>query len=332
MTNSLPPEHPFAAVIRTLGKGPQSSRSLSQAEAEAAMGAVLDDEVQPMQLGAFLMLLRVKGESGEEMAGFARAARARLQRPARLPRVDLDWPSYAGKKRRLPWYLLAAKLLSQQGYRILMHGSCVHTPGRLYAESVLDLLDLPRCNSWEEAERALDQHHFAYLPLQALSPRMEALINLRPVLGLRSPIHTLARLLNPADAPASLHGIFHPGYLQVHLSAAETLGERTLVVKGDGGEAEFMPDTVCKLRAAGLKLPSEVTLGPWMERQGRKAQVMPEPEQLVRLWEGDSEDRYAQSAVIGTAGLALLAMDRHEKPQAAFDEAARLWAQRPVLA
>ncbi|ABI57011.1 glycosyl transferase family protein [Alkalilimnicola ehrlichii MLHE-1] len=332
MTKSLPPEHPFATVIRTLGKGPQSSRSLSQEEAEAAMGAILDDAVQPMQLGAFLMLLRVKGETGEEMAGFARAARARLQRPHQPLAVDLDWPSYAGKKRRLPWYLLAAKLLSQQGYRILMHGSSVHTPGRLYAETVLDLLDLPRCNSWEEAGRALDQHHFAYLPLEVLSPRMEALINLRPVLGLRSPIHTLARLLNPANAPASLHGIFHPGYLQVHLAAAETLGEQMLVVKGDGGEAEFMPDTVCKLRTSGLPLPSEITLGPWMERQGRKGLVMPEAEQLMRVWEGDLEDRYAESAVIGTTGLALLAMNQHDKPQAAFDEAARLWARRPVPA
>ncbi|MDD1610672.1 MAG: glycosyl transferase, partial [Methylococcaceae bacterium] len=54
------PEHPFADIIRILGKGKKGSRPLTQEEAYRAMRMILADEVLPIQLGAFLMLMRVK--------------------------------------------------------------------------------------------------------------------------------------------------------------------------------------------------------------------------------------------------------------------------------
>ena len=56
-------EHPFAGYIRTLGKGKHGSRSLSQDEAHRAMQMILAGEAEPIQLGAFLMLMRVKEET-----------------------------------------------------------------------------------------------------------------------------------------------------------------------------------------------------------------------------------------------------------------------------
>ncbi|MEB2632061.1 hypothetical protein SOP94_27110, partial [Peribacillus frigoritolerans] len=127
LTLETPAEHPFAQFVRILGKGKRGARDLTRGEAREAMGMVLDDQVEDTQLGAFLMLLRHKEESAEEMAGFTEALRARLQAPAL--NVDLDWPTYAGKKRHLPWYLLAAKCLAQNGVRIFMHGGGAHTAG-----------------------------------------------------------------------------------------------------------------------------------------------------------------------------------------------------------
>ena len=106
--------------IRILGKGKRGARSLTREEAREAMGMLLDEKVEESQLGAFLMLLRHKEESPEELAGFTQAVRERLDAPAL--NVDVDWPTYAGKKRHLPWFLLAAKCLAQHGVRILMHG------------------------------------------------------------------------------------------------------------------------------------------------------------------------------------------------------------------
>src|SRR5438128_11805755 len=113
---ALPPddEHDFAPYVRTLGRGPGRSRSLTREEARAALGMVLRGEVDPHQVGAFLMLLRYRGEDPDEIAGLVEAARAALPVvTAEPPAVDLDWPSYgAGRTRGAPWFLLAALALS----------------------------------------------------------------------------------------------------------------------------------------------------------------------------------------------------------------------------
>ena len=100
LTLETPAEHPFAQFVRILGKGKRGARGLIREEAREAMGMLLDGKVEQTQLGAFLMLLRHKEESPEELAGFTEAVRQRVQAPPIA--VDLDWPSYAGKKRHLP--------------------------------------------------------------------------------------------------------------------------------------------------------------------------------------------------------------------------------------
>lgn len=81
-------EHPFASFVRILGKGQKGSRGLTQEEAYTAMGMMLDGKVEDTQLGAFLMLLRFKEETPEELAGFTLAVRERVTAPAIA--VDLD--------------------------------------------------------------------------------------------------------------------------------------------------------------------------------------------------------------------------------------------------
>lgn len=73
MTNII--EHPFAQYIRILGKGKTGSRSLNQQEAFDAFSMILNQQVEDVQLGAFLMLLRVKEESVDELIGFVQATR-----------------------------------------------------------------------------------------------------------------------------------------------------------------------------------------------------------------------------------------------------------------
>ena len=110
----------LADHVRMLGRGPGRSRSLTQDEAADAMTLMLSDDAAPEAVGALLMLLRMKGETAEEIAGFAEAARRAA--PA-LPAVDLDWPSYAaGRTRGAPWFLLSARLIARSGRRVLLHG------------------------------------------------------------------------------------------------------------------------------------------------------------------------------------------------------------------
>ncbi len=231
--------HPFAQYVRILGRGKSFQRGFTEEEAETAMGMILDGAVEPEQLGAFLMLLRVKEETPEEVAGFVRAAKSRFSLPDPKPRVDLDWSSYAGKRRQLPWFLLSALVLAANGVRIFMHGTEGHTPGRVYTRETLEALVLPVAGSLAEAGEQIDRSGFAYLPLAALSPKFHEIIELRPLLGLRSPVHTVARMLNPFDAPYLLQGVFHPGFNVIHQGAAALLGQPHMAVfRGEGGEIE----------------------------------------------------------------------------------------------
>ena len=133
--------HPFAEYVKILGRGKNGSRSLSFAEAKASMAMILNDETEELQLGAFLMLLRVKEESPEEMAGFVAACREAINTPK--IQVDIDWSSYAGKRRHLPWFILSALAMAQSGIRIFIHGATGHTPDRVYTEHVFEQLILP---------------------------------------------------------------------------------------------------------------------------------------------------------------------------------------------
>ena len=322
-----PAEHPFAQFVRILGKGKRGARSLTREEAAQAMGMLLDGEAEDTQLGAFLMLLRHKEESAEELAGFADAVRARLQAPAL--QVDLDWPSYAGKKRHLPWFLLAAKALADSGVRIFMHGGGAHTAGRLYSEQLLELLDISLCRDWSQAAAALDQRQLAFMPLDDWMPGLQRMIDLRNVLGLRSPIHSLTRTLNPLQARCGLQSIFHPGYQAVHRDASHLLGDRVIVIKGEGGEIEINPDSPCQLLGTSDEgcwedeWPAAFT-----QRHVKPAQL--EAETLLAVWQGHETCEYGLQAVISTIALAFcgLGLSRQE----AFSRAQEIWAGRTVSA
>lgn len=317
------PEHPFAQFVRILGKGKRGARNLTREEAREAMGMLLDGQAEESQLGAFLMLLRHKEESAEEMAGFAEAVRARLQAPT-IP-VDLDWPSYAGKKRHLPWFLLAAKALANSGIRILLHGGGPHTAGRLYSEQLLEALDIPLCRNWGSVEQALAEQHLAFIPLGDWMPQLQRMIDLRNILGLRSPIHSLTRILNPLGARCGLQSIFHPGYQAVHREASQLLGDNAIVIKGEGGEIEINPDATSHLygTANGENWDEE---WPTLSAQRHVKPESLEPAHLAAFWRGSIEDAYGQFAVISTMALALRALGRSR--EAAFDEAKRCWHTR----
>ncbi|SET88097.1 glycosyl transferase family protein [Pseudomonas graminis] len=323
LVTETPAEHPFAPFVRILGKGKRGARNMTRTEAREAMGMVLDEKVEDTQLGAFLMLLRHKEESPDELAGFTEAVRERLHAPELT--VDIDWPTYAGKKRHLPWYLLAAKCLAQNGVRVLMHGGGAHTAGRLYSEQLLGLLEIPLCRNWQAVGEALEQHNIAFFPLGDWAPQLQRMIDLRNTLGLRSPIHSLARILNPLGARCGLQSIFHPGYQGVHRDASSLLGDHAIVIKGDGGEVEINPDTISHLYGTTDGQPWDEEWPALSDRRHVKPATL-DPHHLVAIWKGDIEDSYPQLALIATMALALrgLGLTRAE----AFAQAEQYWANR----
>jgi anthranilate phosphoribosyltransferase len=275
---------------------------------------VLRGEADPHQVGAFLMLLRFRGEDAGEITGMVEAAADTLQP---IPRVDLDWPSYgAGRTRGAPWFLLSALALARAGAKVLMHGSNEYSAG-ISVESGLRAL------------AGVNLDRFEYVPLATLSPALNDLLLMRRLFGLRSPVNTVARLLNPGGAAAGVDGVFHPPYLAVHLGVAELLARpRLFVLKGGGGEAERVP-----LKSAtgwlwdAAKGRTEVEL-PARHGLAALTPATDTPELLAAVWRGDVSPATAVATVTATIVLGLLALGWSADVEAADRDAERIWRDR----
>ncbi len=320
-------EHPFAQYVRILGKGKTGSRALTLDEAYTAMRMILAGETEAVQLGAFLMLLRVKEESSEELAGFVKAARDHINAPSSLS-VDLDWSSYAGKKKQLPWFLLSCFLLADNGIRIYMHGAAGHTQGRLYTEQALQQLNIATASNWQQVEQQLDKTNFSFMPLANLCPQLNDIILLRDQLGLRSPVHTLSRLLNPLAAKHSMQSIFHPSYADSHQEAAILLGqENAAVFKGEGGEIERKPEATCLVKSVINGQTEEETWAKFVDGRQTQAETL-DMQHLADTWRGNTEDNYGYQATIGTAAIALKLLNKASNQDEAIALAESFWQQR----
>ncbi|HYZ31311.1 MAG TPA: hypothetical protein VE684_03395, partial [Crenalkalicoccus sp.] len=158
----------------------------------------------------------------------------------------------------------------------------------------------------------------------ALGPGIARLLGLRALLGLRSPMNTVARLLDPFDARAGVDGVFHPPYIGLHLAAAERLGRRRLlVVKGGGGEAERSP---LKPQVAHL----------WDRAAGRTEMALPATlpggsaaaEDPEAVWHGRAEGGAGHATVLATIALGLLALGAAASPAEADSQARAVWQAR----
>lgn len=324
-------EHPFAQYVRILGKGRKGTRSLTYEEALAAMGHILRGETEDVQLGAFMMLLRVKEENADELAGFTQATKNHIKDriPANLS-ADLDWSSYAGKRRQLPWYILAALALADNGIRVFMHGADGHTEGRIYTSQVLDHLGIKKANNWSEVTQQLDDSQFSFLSMEHLCPELQSIIDLRNTFGLRSPVHSFSRLLNPLNCDYVSQGVFHPGYGPSHQHGAKLLGYKRLsILKGEGGECEANPDSVMKMHHCfGDELIEEEWPSIFPRRHVKPSELV--LHDLNKLWQGELDNEYAEGAVLGTLAYIARLMGKADNLETCMEQAKQWWNKRDL--
>ena len=228
----------------------------------------------------------------------------------------------------MPYYILAALTLAQHGIRVFMHGAEHHTAGRLYTSDALAAMGVPTCTSMDDAARRLDAHKFAFMPLQAMAPKLHAIMELRSLLGLRSPLHTVGRVLNPVDAPFSISAVTHSPYLDVHCLAAQIMGQKMLATfKGEGGEVERRPEKPCDVVFLRDNQPGR---DEWPARVAgirSKDEVM-DPAILKALWSGETVDDIADSTIIATVAIALRYSNRADGMEDAEAKALSMWKER----
>lgn len=232
----------FAPLIKEIGRGTRGARDLSAEQAQALFGAMLDGTVPALELGAILLSLRIKGESADELAGFWRAMQARTARlavPAGGPRCVL-LPTFNGARKQANLMPLVALLLARAGVPVLIFGR--HDfDSRESPFELLQALGLPAADSVEQAEHQLASRRLAVLPLAQLNPGLDALMALRPRLGVRNSGHSVAKLLDAAPGRSvRVVAVTHPEYLDSMgqaLLAQSAEGHRGLLMRASEGEA-----------------------------------------------------------------------------------------------
>ncbi|MHA2937440.1 glycosyl transferase family protein [Vibrio sp. RC27] len=228
--------------IRTVGRGERGKKPLNFDQAYKVMDEYLDGKIGDDQMAMLMMLIRVQNETKEEIAGFVKAFQSRVPNLG----AEIDWPCYAGKREAAgqPWHLLAAKILADNGHKVLLHGFSEPDSGRLHAEHYLDVVGVKRAKSIEEASTLLNEHNVAYLALETFAPQARSMIAWKARYGLRTPINTVVRALNPGGAEIGVRGSFHPGFQQLHADVEQEIGLTSHAVisyKGVSGESEYNP-------------------------------------------------------------------------------------------
>lgn len=220
--------------VRTALAAVVEGRTLTVDEARAAMGAVMDGEATPAQLAAFLVALRMRGETVEELAGFASAMRERVLR-VEAPAGAIDVVGTGGDgSGTFNISTTSALVVASAGVPVAKHGNRAIT-SRSGAADVLEALGIRIDHDADSAAASLREHGFAFLFAPGFHPAMKHAGPTRREIGVRTAFNLLGPLTNPAGASRAVVGVGDAAAAPRIAEVARTLGtERTLVVHGAG--------------------------------------------------------------------------------------------------
>jgi anthranilate phosphoribosyltransferase len=223
--------------IKEIGRGKDGARALSREQATDLFGQVLDGGLTDLEIGAFCLAMRIKGETAAEMAGFLDATRARLQLVPAGDRPVVVLPSYNGARKLPVLTPLLALLLAREGLPVLVHGTATES-SRVTAQNVLLALDIPALT----AIKPIAVGEVCFASTELLCPGLKRLLDVRRVVGLRNPAHSLVKLMSPCAGPSLVVSSYtHPEYA-VSMAATFALMEtNALLLRGTEGEVVADP-------------------------------------------------------------------------------------------
>ncbi len=209
-------------------------RILSMDEARSAMGSVMDGEATPAQLAALLVALRMRGETVEELAGFAAAMRERVvQVDAPVGAIDVVGTGGDGSG-TFNISTTAALVVAAAGVPVAKHGNRAITSASGSAD-VLDALGVRIDHDAGSAGMSLRETGFAFLFAPGFHPAMKHAGPTRREIGVRTAFNLLGPLTNPAGTTRQLLGVGDASAAERIAEVARLLGtERTFVIHGDG--------------------------------------------------------------------------------------------------
>jgi anthranilate phosphoribosyltransferase len=229
---------------------------LTRDEACEAMGTIMRGDATPAQIAGFLVALRAKGETADEITGCADAMRAHVL-PVRPQRDDLvDTAGTGGDgAQTLNISTGAALVAAAAGAGVAKHGNRAVSSASGSAD-VLEALGFELELPAERIARSIDELGFGFLFAPVHHPAMRHAAGVRRELATRTVFNVLGPLTNPAGARAQIVGVYSPALVRTIADVLAQLGaHRAFVVHGAGGIDELSPcgpNQVCEVRDGGV--------------------------------------------------------------------------------
>jgi anthranilate phosphoribosyltransferase len=230
---------------------------LTRDEAREAMNTIMSGEATPAQIGGFLVALRLKGETADEIAGCAEAMRAHVLavRPKREDLVDTAGTGGDGG-RTFNISTAAALVAAAAGAGVAKHGNRAVSSNSGSADVLEALgfnLELPA----DRIAESIDTLGFGFLFAPTHHPAMKHAAPVRKELAARTVFNVLGPLTNPAGARAQVVGVYSPDLVKTLAEVLASLGaRRAFVVHGAGGIDELSPagpNLVCEVVDGGVR-------------------------------------------------------------------------------
>ena len=230
---------------------------LTRAEAREAMHEIMSGDATQAQIAGFLVALRAKGETADEISGCAEAMREHVLRvrPQRTDLVDIVGTGGDGAN-TYNISTAAALVAAAAGAGIAKHGNRAASSASGAAD-VLEALGFSLDQETERIERSIDELGFGFLFAQAHHPAMRHAAPVRRELATRTVFNVLGPLTNPAGARALMLGVYSPALTRTLAEALVRLETtRAYVVHGAGGIDELSPcgpNLVCEVDGGDIR-------------------------------------------------------------------------------
>lgn len=212
---------------------------MSESEAEEVFGWILDGDASDEEIARFLLAMTERSETAEEIAGAARALRARLI-PIEAPEGAVDCCGTGGDGHHTLNVSTAVSLVvAACGVPVAKHGNRAAS-SKSGAADTLEALGLDMDAAGRTAEKTLAEIGICFLFAKNHHPAMGRIQPIRQKLGKRTIFNLMGPLSNPAGVKRQLIGIARPAYVPIYAEAKARLGtERTFIVSGDEGLDEL---------------------------------------------------------------------------------------------
>lgn len=224
-----------AVIMASLEALSQGAR-LSQTQAYQLMDAIMQGQATPAQMGGALMALRVRGETVDELTGFAQAMRAHALDVPVKQRPLMDTCGTGGDRSfTFNVSTVSAFVVAGAGLHVAKHGNRSAT-SKSGSADLLEALGVPIVSEPRAVAELIDEVGFGFLYAQQVHGSMRYAASTRSELGVRTVFNVLGPLTNPCAPEYQLLGVFDPAWITPLAEVLSRLGVgRAMVVHGHGG-------------------------------------------------------------------------------------------------